>query len=105
MSPVLIGILIVSVLALAFFTWKAPRLTSIIIWALVATIFFCSALLLTGPGSFSEKALWITLAVPWVWMGFQFWVYWEKRAWFVTAALIAISVISGTIVFLSEPMI
>ena len=105
MSPLLIGVLIAVLILVAVSTWQAPRLTSVILWALIATIFFCSALLLKGPGPFSEKALWLTLAVPLVWMGFQFWVYWERRPWVVTSGLIAISVVCGMVVLFSEPVV
>lgn len=105
MSAVLIIITLVLLLLVAFSTWRAPRLTSIILWSLVATIFFSSAILLKGPGPFSEKALWITIAVPLLWTAFQFWTYWDGKAWRVAAGLISISIISGAIVFLSQPTI
>ena len=105
MSPVMIFIVIAPLLLVAFCTWKAPRLMSIILWSLVAAIFFSSAVLLKGPGPFSEKALWITIAVPLIWTAFQFWTYWDGKAWRVTTGLISISIISGAIVFLSQPTI
>lgn len=60
MSPIVIGIVVVVLAGIIAATVKAPRLTSVILWSLVATIFFTAALLLTAPGPFSEKALWIT---------------------------------------------
>lgn len=44
-------------------TWKAPQLTSVILWALVATIFLGAALLIAFPGPFAEKAIWLSLLV------------------------------------------
>jgi len=105
MNPVLIGIVIIALIGIGIATWKAPRLTSIIWWALVATIFSSAALLLVAPGIFSEKALWIALSVPLIWVGFQFWCYWDSQKWRVASGLITISIISGVIVFLTEPVI
>ncbi|MEM9619377.1 MAG: hypothetical protein AAF936_15590 [Pseudomonadota bacterium] len=105
MSPVFLAVIAVAVIGLALATWKAPRLTSIIFWSLVATIFFTSALLMKAPGPFPEKALWLTLAVPIIWTAFQFWTYWDGKPWRVAGGLIAIAIISGIIVFVSEPMV
>ena len=105
MSPFIIGILITVMILLGLATWKAPRLTSVIWWSLVATIFVGAAGLLVLPGNFADNALWLTLAVPLIWAAFQFWSYWEKRAWRVPAGLIAISVLSAIIVFSIEPVI
>ncbi|MEL7201662.1 MAG: hypothetical protein AAFR27_11710, partial [Pseudomonadota bacterium] len=105
MSPVLIGVLVAVIAFIGFSTWKAPRLTSVIFWALAATIFFTAALLIKAPGPFSEKALWITIFVPVVWVIFQWWSYWDRKAWRVAAGLMIISIVSGAIVFLSEPMV
>ncbi|MEM8770804.1 MAG: hypothetical protein AAGD92_04045 [Pseudomonadota bacterium] len=104
MSPILIGVIVTVLIALAAATWKAPRLTSIILWSLVATIFVTAALLIKAPGQFSERALWLTLAVPIIWTAFQFWTYWDSNKWRVAFGLIAFSVVGGVIVFLSEPM-
>ena len=105
MSPVVIGILLIIFSGLGVATWKAPRLTSVILWALVATIFVGAAALLVLPGPFSEKALWLTLATPIIWAGFQFWTYWEKRAWVVATGLLSVSAVCAVIVFLVEPNI
>lgn len=105
MSPVFIGILGAIVIGLGMATWKAPRLTSVIFWSLIATIFVGAAGLLVLPGSFSDKGLWLTLAVPVIWAAFQFWTYWEEKAWRVPAGLIAISAVSAVIVFTIEPAV
>ncbi|MEM9054111.1 MAG: hypothetical protein AAGB16_02190, partial [Pseudomonadota bacterium] len=67
MSPIVIGILLAVIGLLAFGTYKAPRLMSVLVWALIATTFLTAALLLALPGPFSEKALFMTVAVPLVW--------------------------------------
>ncbi|MEM7005372.1 MAG: hypothetical protein AAF498_05780 [Pseudomonadota bacterium] len=105
MNPVTIAILLVLVIGIGLATWKAPRLTSVILWALVATIFSTAALLLIVPGPFSEKALWIALSVPFVWVAFQFWCYWDANKWRVAGGLIAVSALCGIIVFLSDPIV
>ncbi|MEL6362257.1 MAG: hypothetical protein AAFR21_14365 [Pseudomonadota bacterium] len=105
MTPILIAILIIFVIGIGIATWKAPRLTSIIWWALVATIFSSAALLLIVPGPFSEKALWIALSVPLIWVGLQFWCYWDKSKWRVASGLIVLSLVSGLVVFVTEPVI
>ena len=69
----------------------------------MATIFVGAAALLVLPGSFSDKALWLTLAVPLIWAGLQFWAYWERRAWRVAAGMMSLTLVSGLIVFTLEP--
>ncbi|MEM7663463.1 MAG: hypothetical protein AAF292_14560 [Pseudomonadota bacterium] len=105
MNPVTLGIAVLFLVGIAIATWKAPRLTSVIFWALIATIFFTAAMLLVLPGPFSEKALWIALSVPLVWVAFQFWCYWDAQKWRVAGGLIAVSFLSGAMVFLTEPTI
>lgn len=104
MSAVAMGLSGLGVLLLGLATWKAPRLTSIIVWALLATIFFTSVIFIHGPGPLSEKGVWLTLLVPIVWTGFQFWTYWDGNPWRVAAGLIAITVICAAIIFVSEPI-
>ena len=89
-------------IAAALATWKAPRLTSIILWALTATIFISSALALTLPGPFSERALWVALAVPLIWAVFQFWCYWDKSQWRVAGGMIALTLVGGIVVYLVD---
>ncbi|MEM0984917.1 MAG: hypothetical protein AAGJ32_01600 [Pseudomonadota bacterium] len=100
-------LVIVAVLfvAIAAATLKAPRLTSVLFWALVATVFSSAALLLSLPGPFSEKALFMTVAVPLIWAGYQFWCYWDASKWRVAGGLIAISLVGGIVVFLTEPIV
>ena len=105
MSPVLIIILVVALAGVIYATAKAPRLTSVLLWSLVATTFSSAAILLTLPGPFSEKALIMTVAVPLIWAGYQFWCYWDASKWRVVSGLIAISVIGGIVVYLTEPLV
>jgi hypothetical protein len=103
MSPIALVILVIVFGLIGFSTWKAPRLTSVILWALVASMLFSAALLLTLPIEFKSLALWMALAVPIIWVAFQFWCYWDKHGWRVATGLIIISVVSGAIVFTTPP--
>ena len=98
--PALLAVLLI---AAALATWKAPRLTSVILWSLTATIFTASALLLILPIYFPERALWLALAVPLIWAVLQFWCYWDRSQWRVAGGMIALTLAGGVIVFLVEP--
>lgn len=102
MSPVLIAILLVVAVGSGVATWKAPRLTSVILWALTATIMSMSVLLTWLPANFGSKALWLTLAVPVIWTAYQFWCYWDGKSWRVAGGLFAITCIGGLIIFLTD---
>lgn len=105
MSPVILAIAGVALALVIYCTWKAPRLTSVILWSLVATIFLTAALLLAMPGPFSEKGLWLTIAVPLIWVLLQFWCYWDRSKWRVAGGLIATSIVSAIIVFSIDPLV
>ena len=91
------------VTALTAWTVHAPRLTSVIIWSLIASMFMSAALMLTLPIEFRALALWMALAVSLIWVAFQFWCYWDKHGWRVASGLITISIVSGYIVFTTPP--
>jgi len=91
------------VTALTAWTVHAPRLTSVILWSLVASMLLSAALMLTLPIEFRALALWMALAVSLIWVAFQFWCYWDKHGWRVASGLIAVSMISGYIVFTTPP--
>lgn len=91
------------VTALTAWTVHAPRLTSVIIWSLIASMFLSSALLVILPIEFRALAIWMALAVSLIWVAFQFWCYWDKRGWRVATGLILISVIGGYITFTIPP--
>ncbi|MEO1044559.1 MAG: hypothetical protein AAFX04_03880 [Pseudomonadota bacterium] len=103
MSPVVIGIIAAVVLALAFFTWKGPRLTGAIIWAFITTMAVCSAFVMIGPWGFADRVLIVALISPFIWVGLQFWLYWNPSKWRVLSVMIGISAISTAIILLSEP--
>ncbi|MEO1657577.1 MAG: hypothetical protein AAFR65_07635 [Pseudomonadota bacterium] len=105
MSPVLIGVLLTVLGLVGWGTWKNPRLTSVLFWSLLATLFVGAAALLVMPGAFADKALWLTLLVPVIWAGFQFWTYWEKRDWVVVLGLVSVSLMSALIVFTTDPAV
>lgn len=103
MTPVLIGVGLGLLAGAIVATLKAPRLTAILLWSLLATIFLTSAALLTLPGPFSEKALWLALSVPITWATLQFWCYWDGRKWRVTGTLIALTVVGALVVAMVDP--
>lgn len=91
------------VTALTAWTVHAPRLTSVIIWALLASMLLSAALMLTLPVEFRALAIWMALAVSLIWVAFQFWCYWDKHGWRVASGLIVVSMVSGYIVFTTPP--
>lgn len=103
MSAVLICILLAFVIGIGVATWKAPRLTGATWWSLLATILFSAALLLSLPFDFGQLALWLTLAVPVIWMAFMFLCYWDASKWRVPVALIVLSVASAAVITLVPP--
>ena len=103
MSPIVLGILVVFLVGIGVATWKAPRLTSVIWWSLLATILFSAALLLSLPFDFGQLALWLTLAVPVIWMAFMFLCYWDKSRWRVPVSLIVISIVSAVVITFVPP--
>ncbi len=105
MTSVWIALLTVTLPIMAYATYRAPRLTSIIVWSLTATIFVSAALLQKAPGPFSEKALWLTLLVPVIWTGFQFWTYWDGKPWRVAGGLISMTVIGMAVILFSDPLV
>ena len=94
-----IGFCILSLLVC--FTWRSPRLSSLFVWSLVATLMLTSVLLIWLPGEFAEKARWVALSVPLIWVGLQYWCYHEASAKRVTASLIAMSCVFGLVVAFS----
>ena len=89
--------------ALTAWTVHAPRLTSVIIWSLIASMMLSAAHLITLPIEFRALALWMALAVSLIWVAFQFWCYWDKHGWRVASGLIVISLVGGYVVFTVPP--
>ena len=88
-------------LSIALWTWRKPRQACVILWALVATLFTCAALLKILPGPFADNVLWYAVSVPMIWAGVQVWVYWEAKAWRVTASLIGATLVSAAVVVMA----
>ncbi len=105
MNAIQIGLTIVSIVGLCWFSWKKPRLSSILVWSLIATLSSTAAALLIIPGPFSSKALWIALSVPIIWSAFQYWCYWADSQWQVLWSLLAISCVSALIVMNVDPVV
>lgn len=104
MNTIQISLAAVLVITLGLFSWKKPRLSSIIVWALVATVLLTSAALLLIPGDFSAKAIWLSLSVPIIWTAFQYWCYWADNQWKVLWTLVVISLMSGAVLLSLEPV-
>jgi len=102
MMALAFGAPVAAILAVA--VWKAPRLTSVIVLALIAAILVSAALLLTLPGVFAEKARWLALAVPLIWVGFQTWCYADSRRWRPAIGLAALSLVSAALILTREPL-
>ncbi|MEM6573664.1 MAG: hypothetical protein AAF736_05295 [Pseudomonadota bacterium] len=97
------AILAVVLGALAWFSWRKPRLSATIVWSLVATILLTSALMLAFPGPVRERILWIAMTSPLIWVGAMFWCYWDARPRRPMAALLSISLISGMVIWVVPP--
>lgn len=103
MSTVMMGVIGAVVLALGFFTWKGPRLTGALIWSFVATLFITAAYNMVGPGEFADRVFLTAFLAPFIWVGFQFWLYWNPHRWHVLGLMMTLSVSSIAIILLSEP--
>ena len=99
MNTIQISLAAVLVITLGLFSWKKPRLSSIIIWAMVATILLTSAALVAIPSEFRAKALWLSLSVPITWVALQYWCYWAESEWKVLGSLLVMSLLSALIIF------
>ncbi|MEM1106458.1 MAG: hypothetical protein AAGH87_08715 [Pseudomonadota bacterium] len=104
MTYIQIAIGVLGALGIAVATWKAPRMTSILFWAAVATILIGSAGVMNVPGAVDSNLVWLSLSFPLVWVLLQFWCYWDASKWRVAGGMIGICVVSGIIVFASSPL-
>ena len=93
---VILGLII---FALAFWTYKKPRQSSAIVWALLATLILSAGLLKLAPGAFGDTVLWYAVTMPLLWASAIIWVYWEKKAWRVPAGLFAMMAVGGVLVY------
>lgn len=105
MNPVVMGIGGLALLGIAYGTWRNPRLWSALIWAFVAAFLLAAAIIVAFPAEFVDKVFLVTIFLPLVWVGFQFWLYWNPGRWTVTLILLGISVVCGTIIAVSPPPI
>ncbi|MEM6858924.1 MAG: hypothetical protein AAF559_13750, partial [Pseudomonadota bacterium] len=63
MSSWLIGALIAALLVAVVATWKAPRLVSVLWWALVATMCITAAIAMNLPGDVRENLTALVLTI------------------------------------------
>lgn len=96
-------ILSVIVLFIGWSTWRKPRLTSSIIWALTATVLGTAGLLLVSPTEFKPTILWMALATPLIWAGLMFWCFWDSRQWRPALGLITITLLGVAAVAVVPP--
>ncbi|MEL7198777.1 MAG: hypothetical protein AAGL10_10725 [Pseudomonadota bacterium] len=101
MNPVIMGVLGTILLGICYGTWRNPRLWSALFWSFVATFMLSAAVVMAFPAPFQDKTFLITILLPLVWVGFQFWLYWNPGRWTVTIALFVIVVLSSVVVVLS----
>ena len=105
MSVIKIAIVALVLIGLGIFSWKKPRLSSILIWSLLATVLITTVILVTLPVDFSSKAQWLSFLVPLILVGFQYWCYWANSERLVLLGLVALSIVSGGIVMVVDPII
>lgn len=94
MSPIILVILLAILAGIAFSTWKAPRLTGAILWSFLASISVIIAVINVLPGPAFDRVMSGILFAPLVWVAFQFWCYWERKKWRVTAAMMSVTALS-----------
>ena len=104
MSPLIITILLAVMIGITVATWKAPRLTSILIWTSLATTLVCTAGIMIMPGDLINNLIWLSLIFPLIWIALQFWCYWDASKWRVTGGLIALCIVSGLAVSAIPPL-
>ncbi|MEL6921418.1 MAG: hypothetical protein AAFO77_10425 [Pseudomonadota bacterium] len=105
MNPIMIGIGGALLLGICYGTWRNPRLWSALFWSFVATFMLTAALSVAFPAPFKDKVFALTIIMPLVWVGFQFWLYWNPGRWTVTLILFVITLLSTATVLLSPPPI
>lgn len=104
MSPLLVGALIAVLSIAAIATCKAPRLVSALWWALVATMCIIAAIAMNLPGDVRQNLTALVLLIPLIWVGLQFWAYWDRSKWRVAGGMIGLSAMSGVVIFISTPL-
>ncbi|MEL7198515.1 MAG: hypothetical protein AAGL10_09390 [Pseudomonadota bacterium] len=105
MSPVVMGVLGTLFLGICYGTWRNPRLWSALFWSFVATFMLTAALSVSFPAPFKDKVFALTIIMPLVWVGFQFWLYWNPGRWTVTLILFVITILStATVLLIPTPV-
>lgn len=104
MSPLLIAALIGALLVAVVATWKAPRMVSVLWWALAATMCITAAVAMNLPGDVRENLTALILIVPLIWVGLQFWAYWDRSKWRVASGMIGLCAASGLVISISTPL-
>lgn len=104
MTPLLITAIVIAATVLGVATWKAPRLTSTLVWALMTATLTVSAIAMNVPGELSNNLIGLALLYPLLWVGLQFWCYWNKSKWRVAGGLIAVCGVLGTVISISTPL-
>ncbi|MEM6536899.1 MAG: hypothetical protein AAF668_04130 [Pseudomonadota bacterium] len=105
MTALLISIGAIFVGFVAFATWKAPRLTSILFWSLMATIPTASLIVFLAPGSFLNRVGWLAVSLPAIWVAFQFLSYWLPRPRLTALGFILISATGFAFIAATGPAI
>lgn len=96
---------IAALLGILFWSWKNPRAAGSVVWALITTMALGAALLVSFPTHLSQLALWLTVFVPVIWVGFSFWCYFDNISWRPLSGMVLITMISAIVLIISDPII
>ena len=99
-----IGIILAALISIGVATWRAPRLTSILIWTSLAATLISTAGIMIMPGDLANNLIWLSLLFPLIWIALQFWCYWDASKWRVSGGLISLSIVSGLAVSTVTPL-
>lgn len=100
MSPLLITVLVALASAIAAATWKAPRLTSVTLWACLATLALSFAVAKHLP-ALEGRVFWTIFLIPVIWVGFQLFVYWTRHKWTAPSVFVLMTAFCGGVIFLT----
>jgi len=103
MMTAIIALLVLG--ALAWWTWKAPRLSCSTVWALVGAILISAAIVCITPGDLRARMLWTSYALPCIWVVLVLWSYWEAKIWRLLSGMLGFTAISAVLVFFFKPVI
>ena len=100
MNPVAIAVICAAVIVLGLATWKAPRLTSTLVWSFIAAFAICIAIATTAPGPALDRVSFFAVGTPVVWGCLQFWCYWHGGKWRVVGGLLGATAIGAAVAVL-----